>query len=88
LAQVIAAILAIAKSLPVLDKWIGMLVTEYARIKKLKIEKETIEAVDAAFETHDQRGLESEEHSGQYSGVGTIRDSLPGVLHKQTKDKQ
>jgi len=86
MAQVIAAILAVAKMFPIIDWWLDKLLVEYARIKKLKIQKETIEAVDTAFETHDQRGLESEEHSGQYSGVGTIRDSLPGV-HQSPKDK-
>lgn len=85
MSQVIAAILAVAKAIPVLDEWLNKLLVEYAKFKKLKIQKETQEAVDAAFENQDQRGLESQEHSGEYSGVGTIRDSLPGV-HKQTKD--
>jgi hypothetical protein len=87
MAQVIAAILAIAKAVPVLDKWIGQLLDEYAKIKKLKIEKEAIEATNEAIETGDQRPLESSEHSGQYSGHGDIRDSLPGVkLHKPSED--
>lgn len=85
--QVIAAILAIAKAIPVLDGWLDKLLVEYAKIKKLKILKETQEAVDDAFENQDQRGLESQQHSGEYSGVGTIRDSLPGVRNTP-KDKQ
>lgn len=86
MSQVIAAILAISKAIPVLDKWIGMLLAEYAKVKKLKIEKEIKEAVDEAISTGDQRPLESPEHSGEYSGHGDIRDSLPGV-HQSPKDK-
>lgn len=86
MAQAIAAILAIAKAIPVLDGWLNKLLVEYAKIKKLKIEKEITEAVNEAINEGDQRGLESPEHSGVYSGVGDIRTSLPGVVHKQTKD--
>lgn len=71
--QIISAILAVAKAVPVIEKYLDQLLTAYAKQRKKKIIEETIEAVDVAINTGDQRPLEAPEHSGVYSGHGTIR---------------
>jgi hypothetical protein len=83
IAAALAFITALSNALPVLDKWIESLVVAYSIQRKLWIKKENILAIKKAIETQDQRELEDEEHSGDYSGLGTIRDSLPGVRNSE-----
>lgn len=72
-------LLAVFKAVPTLETWYQRLMVEYVKLRKLQIAKENRQAITDALKDQDQRGLEDEEHSGKPSGVGTIRDSLPGV---------
>lgn len=87
MAQAIALILAIAKALPIIDKWLGELFAAYQVQKKKEIEEANKKAIDDAIKSQDQRSIESDQTSGKPSGMGTIRDSLPGVeLRDKRKD--
>ncbi len=77
--QIIATILAIAKAIPIIDKWLGELVAAYQAYKKKEVEESTKRAIDEGIKNQDQRPVESDQTSGKPSGLGTIRDSLPGV---------
>jgi hypothetical protein len=86
MAQVIAAILAIAKAVPVIDKWLEQLLTMYATQKEVWQNKANKEALERVFKTQDQREIEHEDYSGKPSGHGTVRTDLPGVRQsKQSK---
>jgi hypothetical protein len=84
--RIISAIIALAKAVPVIDKWLSQLVTEFSKWKSEQIKKETAQSVDLGIKEQDQRKIEDEEHSGVYSGLGDIRSSLPGVVRDKTKD--
>jgi hypothetical protein len=78
-AAILSLMLSIFKAIPVLDKWFEELVAAYVLQRKIWTRKENHQAIKKAFETQNQRGLEHEDYSGKPSGIGTIRDSLPGV---------
>ena len=82
----IAAIIAIAKAVPVIEKWLALLLAEFKKYQDAKIKKETIEAVNVAIETRDQREVEAPEYSGKPSGVGDIRDANSIRLREPKKD--
>jgi hypothetical protein len=85
--QVISFILALAKAAPIIDKWLGFLVSAYQEQKKKEIQEATKKAIDEGIKNQDQRAIESDQTSGKPSGMGTVRDSLPGVwLRDQGKD--
>ena len=77
--QIISLILAIAKTIPIIDKWLGKLVAAYQTYRKKEIQEATKRAINEAIKTQDQRPVESDQTSGKPSGMGTIRDHLPGV---------
>lgn len=77
--KVISFILALAKAAPIIDKWLGLLFLAYQEHKKKEIQKATKKAIDEGIENQDQRDMESDQTSGKPSGMGTIRNSLPGV---------
>jgi hypothetical protein len=77
--QAISLILALAKAIPVIDKWLGELAIAYQIYKKKEIEEATKRAIDEGIQNQDQRPIESDQTSGKPSGLGTIRDSIPGV---------
>lgn len=79
IAAIITIITSISKAIPIVDKWIEQIIAAYIVQRKAWIIKENHEAIKLAINNHDQRDLEDTAHSGEYSGVGTIRDSLPGV---------
>lgn len=83
--QIISALIAIASAVPVIDKWLGQLVKAYTEYRQKKLKEINKEAVDEAIKDRDQRPLESEEHSGKPSGVGTVVSSLPR-MRDQSKD--
>lgn len=76
---VISLLTAIFSAVPYLKKAFDSLMVEYLKLKKDTLSKETIKAINDAINNQDQRPLESAEYSGKPSGVGAIRDSLPGV---------
>jgi hypothetical protein len=77
--QAISLILALAKAIPIIDKWLGELSTAYQVYKKKEIEEATKRAIDEAIKNQDQRPIESDQTAGKPSGLGVIRDSIPGV---------
>lgn len=79
IAAAITFLTSLFKAIPTLDKWFEQLVAAYVSQKKIWIENANKKAIESALKNKDQRGLEHESTSGQYSGVGTIRDTLPGV---------
>lgn len=84
--QFIAAIMAIVKAVPIIDKWLERLFIAYSVYKKEQIAEQTRIEIDLAVENQDQRKVESENYSGNYSGHGDIRTSIPGVLRDKKPD--
>ena len=84
--SVMALLLAIFKAVPTIELWWVRIVTEYIKLKGMQIARENKAAIIKALQNDDQRGLEDEDHSGKPSGIGTIRDSLPNIVHKSKKD--
>jgi hypothetical protein len=85
--QVISVILALAKAAPIIDKWLGLLFVAYQEQKKKEIQEANKKAIDEGIKNQDQRPIESDQISGKPSGMGTVRDSIPGVwLRDQGKD--
>ena len=83
--QIIALVLAIAKALPIIDKWLGELFSAYQVQKRKEIQAETERVINEGIQIQDQRKIESDQTSGKPSGLGTIRDSLPGVVRDKGK---
>jgi hypothetical protein len=83
--QLIALVLAVAKALPIIDKWLGELFNAYQVQKKKEIQAETERAINEGIQNQDQRKIESDQTSGKPSGLGTIRDSLPGIVRDERK---
>lgn len=84
MSQFIALALAIAKAVPVVDKWLSVLVAAYTTARIEAMAKEDREAIRKAFAEHDQRALEKSighPDPGAPSGVpgSVIRDRRPGV---------
>lgn len=79
----IAVVITLAKAIPVIDKWLERLFDAYVIYKSEKIKEQTQIEIDRAIENNDQRKLENENHAGNYSGVGDIRTSLPGVVRDE-----
>jgi hypothetical protein len=84
--QAISLILALAKAIPIIDKWLGELAIAYQVYKKEQVAEQTRIEIDLAVENQDQRKIESENYSGNYSGHGDIRTSIPGVLRDKKPD--
>jgi hypothetical protein len=77
--QAISLILALAKAIPIIDKWLGELAVAYQAYKKKETEEKTKRAIDEGIENQDQRPIESDQTSGKPSGMGVVRDSIPNV---------
>ena len=84
--QFIATIMAIVKAVPIIDKWLERLFIAYSVYKKEQAAEQTRIEIDLAVENQDQRKVESENYSGNYSGHGDIRTSIPGVLRDKKPD--
>jgi hypothetical protein len=84
--QAISLILALAKALPIIDKWLGELFAAYLVQKRKEVQEATERAINEAIKNQDQRPIESSQISGKPSGLGSIRDSLPGVMRDKGKD--
>lgn len=69
--SIIAAILAIAKAIPVIDTWIEQLSAAYVASRLATMKKENSDAIRKALVDHDQRDLEKaigSPNAGQKSG--------------------
>lgn len=67
----IAAILALLKAIPILDAWFQTLSAAYVQDRIASMEKENLDAIREAIQSHDQRALEKAIGSptaGQASG--------------------
>ena len=84
--QFIATIMAIVKAVPIIDKWLERLFIAYSVYKKEQAAEQTRIEIDLSVENQDQRKVESENYSGNYSGHGDIRTSIPGVLRDKKPD--
>lgn len=84
--QVITAIMAVVKAIPIIDKWLEKLFIAYSAWKKEQAAEQTKKEIDQAIKDQDQRRVEGEDHSGNYSGHGDIRTSLPGVMRDKKPD--
>jgi hypothetical protein len=83
--KIISAVIALAKAIPIIEKWLSLLMAQYYQWKKEEIKKQTAQNVDLGIKEQDQRKIEDETHSGVYSGRGDIRSSLPDVLRDKEK---
>jgi len=81
--QFIVTLIALAKAIPIIDKWLERLLNEYQKYKQTKLEQQNTDAVKDAIETQDQRPLESDQYSGKPSGHGTVVNSLPRMRDKK-----
>lgn len=84
MSAIIAGILAVAKSIPVVDSWVQALSVAYTLNQISKMKNENKAAVIRAVSQLDQRDIEKalgSETAGQLSGIaGTqVVDTLPGV---------
>jgi len=79
--QFVALVLAIAKAVPIIDRWLGLIVLEYVKHKQEQLIKLNKKIIEEALKLKDQRNIEDEEHSGEVSGSGDIVDSLPRMRH-------
>ena len=86
-AAVVSLLTALFAAIPTFERWWESLMLEYIKLKKDRITKETREAIQNVFKEQDQRAIEDEDYSGKPSGIGTIRDSLPGVVRDPKKSK-
>ncbi|MCS6281470.1 MAG: hypothetical protein HUM72_12630 [Dolichospermum sp.] len=77
--QLIALVLAVAKALPIIDKWLGELFNAYQVQKKKEVQAETERVINEGIKNQDQRKIESDQTSGKPSRMGSVRDSLPNV---------
>jgi len=82
--SIISLLLAIAKAIPIVDKWIQTLVAQYVNLRIETMRSENIKAIRSALIDHDQRELERSIGSktpGEVSGDAgaVIVDKLPGV---------
>lgn len=76
--------LAIIQAIPVLEKWFQELVALYVTQRIASMEKQNIEVIKKALESHDQREIEKvlrSDKAGLPSGtIGSeIRKDLPNV---------
>lgn len=79
--QFVALVLAIAKAIPIIDRWLEVLVLEYVKHKQEQLIKLNKKIIEEAIKLKDQKKIEDEEHSGKVSGSGVIVDRLPRVRH-------
>lgn len=79
--QFVALVLAIAKAIPIIDRWLEVLVLEYVKHKQEQLIKLNKKIIEESIKLKDQRKIEDEEHSGEVSGSGTIVDHLPRMRH-------
>lgn len=82
-AAVITLLTALFKAVPIMEAWWEQVLVEWIKYRKIQLKKETIKAINEALKDQDQRGLEHEDYSGKPSGIGAIRDSLPGVRNSK-----
>jgi DNA gyrase inhibitor GyrI len=81
---IIGGVFAIAKAVPVFDKWLETLATAYIQWKQAEMREENRGAIRKALSTQDQRPIEEafgNPDAGEIAPVrgSEIRDSLPGV---------
>ena len=79
----IAAVLAVARAIPVVNQWLELLVAEFVKSRINEMREENRNAIRKAFETNDQRPIEKvigSPNEGKPSGVpgSEFRDSVPG----------
>jgi len=86
MSQIASLIIAISKILPVVQKLLEELFEQYKAEKRKRVIAATNAKVEKVIKEQDQRELEHETISGKPTGIGTIRTSLPGVMHKPKKD--
>lgn len=84
MATVIAAIIALGKILPIVDRWLVALCLAVTQNTIKKMKEEDINAPIQATKSNDQRALEKllgSPRAGQASGISGsgVVDSLPGV---------
>lgn len=82
--SIISGIIAVAKAVPIFDKWLGQLFVAYAQIRIASMKKENVQAIKAAIEAYDQRAAEiaiGSPHAGEPTNLpgSIIVDTLPGV---------
>jgi len=80
--------MAIAKAIPIIQEWVKKVLSMYDEWKSKESKKQTAKEVDLGIKEQDQRKIEDENHSGQYSGRGDIRTSLPGVVRDSKKSER
>ena len=83
---IVNGIIAVSKIIPAVEKLLGLLFSEWAKYKNIKINEATIEAVNTAIQNQDQREIESEQYSGKPSGIGDIRPAAGILMRKPKKD--
>lgn len=86
--KIISALVSIAKAIPIIQEWVKKVLLMYEEWKAKEEKKQTAKDVDLGIKEQDQRKLEDENHSGQYSGRGDIRSSLPGVMRDKKKGER
>jgi len=85
--QIVSLVIAIARAIPIIDRWLEMLVLAYTKQRQEELIKLNKKIIDEAIQKKDQRKIESESYSGRPSGHGSTVDSLPR-MRNQTTDKR
>jgi len=85
--QFASLVIAFARAIPIIDKWLEMLVLAYTKQRQEELIKLNKKIIDEAIQKQDQRKVESENYSGRPSGNGVTVDSLPR-MRNQTTDQR
>ncbi len=75
-------LLALFKAIPALEKLWEDVVTLYVAARIATMKRENKDAIRVVLEKHDQRPIEDQlgsDTAGKPTGLGEIRDTLPGV---------
>lgn len=81
-ATILGLLLALFKAVPALEKLWEDIVTTYVAAKIAQMKVANRDAIRRAIDTHDQRPIEVQigsDTAGKPTGLGEIRDTLPGV---------
>ena len=82
--QFVSLVVAIARIIPIINKWLEMVVVAYTKQRQEELIKFNKKIINEAIQKQDQRKIESENYSGKPSGHGVAVDSLPRMRNKTT----
>lgn len=80
--KIIALVVALVRAIPIINKWVELIVIEYTRQRQEQLIKLNKKLINESIKNKDQREIESSSYSGKPSGYGDIVESLPRLRNK------